>query len=362
MSLESIFEQIDEAIVEQNDRNRGHMGFSIIGDDDERKIWMNFYWCLRPDFGGRMLRLFDLGQRIEDQVVDYLTSTKVIGVSPVDKDGKQYRASAFGGHFAGSCDGFVRKIPPNLEEIVLLEIKSANDKRFKELVKLQDYQGWSKTYQWQIHSYMGIFGVNRTLVVVVNKNNSEIYSELIDYNPSIWEQAQEKAHRLITSDVVPDGMSEKDWRLKNESHVYREVYLGRRLPSSVNCRNCIKSKPITDSNGAVWWCDRFSKSLTIEEQKDGCSEHLWMPALVPAEHIPEDSTDDKIAYRSGIVVFFNAVSKGLDKQSFSSPELRELSKTNFDPDLMMGSAQNIRNTFDAEFVNVHVMDEDQVPF
>src|SRR5210317_2112129 len=160
MSLESIFERIDEAIVEQNDRNRGHMGFSIIGDDDERKIWMNFYWCLRPDFGGRMLRLFDLGQRIEDQVVDYLTSTKVIGVSPVDKDGKQYRASAFGGHFAGSCDGFVRKIPPNLEEIVLLEIKSANDKRFKELVKLQDYQGWSKTYQWQIHSYMGVFGVN----------------------------------------------------------------------------------------------------------------------------------------------------------------------------------------------------------
>ena len=157
-------------------------------------------------------------------------------------------------------------------------------------------------------------------------------------------------------------MSAKDWRLKNESHVYREVYLGHRLPASVNCRNCIKSKPITESNGAVWWCDRFSKSLTIDDQKNGCSEHLWMPALVPAEHIPEDSTDDKIAYRSGIVGFFNAVSKGLDKQSFSSPELRELSKTNFDPELMMGSAQNIRESFDAEFVKVHVMDEDRIPF
>ena len=71
MSLESIFEQIDDVIVEQNERNRGHLGFSIIGDDDERKIWLNFHWCLSPSFGGRMLRLFDLGQRIEDQVVDY---------------------------------------------------------------------------------------------------------------------------------------------------------------------------------------------------------------------------------------------------------------------------------------------------
>ena len=50
MSLESIFEQIDDVIVEQNERNRGHLGFSIIGDDDERKIWLNFHWCLSPSF------------------------------------------------------------------------------------------------------------------------------------------------------------------------------------------------------------------------------------------------------------------------------------------------------------------------
>ena len=168
----SIFNRIDEVISEQNDRNRGHMGFSGIGDDDERKIWLNFHWCLSSSFDGRMLRLFDLGNRIEDQVVDYIKSTNVIGVSPVDKDGKQYRASALGGHFSGSCDGFVRKVLPEaMEEVLLLEVKSANDKRFKELCKLADYQGWSKTYQWQIHAYMGIFGVKKTLAVVNNHDS-----------------------------------------------------------------------------------------------------------------------------------------------------------------------------------------------
>ena len=362
MLSESIFKKIDEVIVEQNKDYRGHLGFSIIGDTDERKLWLKFNWCLTSSFEGRMLRLFDLGNRIEDQVIDNISDTKVIGVSPLDKDGNQYRASAVGGHFAGSCDGFVRKVLPDFPDTVLvLEVKSANDKRFKELVKLQDYQGWSQTYQWQIHSYMGIFGVTKTLIVVVNKNNNEIYSEIIDYNPSIWEQAQEKANRIIASDAIPDGLSEKDWRLKNETTVYREVYLGNRLPTSVNCRNCTSSKAITESNGAVWWCFRHNKNLALDEQKNGCQDHLWMPVLVPADHLPDQSTEDKIAYQSGIVKFFNSTKENLDANSFSSPELRELSKAKFDAEIMTGT-HSFRDSFDARFVSVHVMDEDQTPF
>jgi len=56
----SIFDQIDEVIANKENRNRGHLGFSGIGDDDEYKMWMGFRWCLPSTFGGRMLRLFDL--------------------------------------------------------------------------------------------------------------------------------------------------------------------------------------------------------------------------------------------------------------------------------------------------------------
>ena len=210
----SIFEKIDEFIANDNDRFRGHLGFSGIGDDDEYKLWMGFHWCLPSTFGGRMLRLFDLGNRIEDQVVDNIRDSGVISIAPHDKDGNQFRASFFGGHFAGSCDGLLKGVLPPPEEnvVLLLEVKSANDKRFKELVKLQSYEGWSETYRWQIHAYMGALGLTKCMVVVVNKNNSEIYSEVIDYNESVWERAQEKAERIICSDAPSKDTrrSEKD--------------------------------------------------------------------------------------------------------------------------------------------------------
>jgi len=78
----SIIEKIDEWIASNNEGHRGHLGFSVIGDEDEHKQWMSFHWCLPSDFDGRMLRLFDLGNRIEDQVVDNIRDSKeATGVS-----------------------------------------------------------------------------------------------------------------------------------------------------------------------------------------------------------------------------------------------------------------------------------------
>ena len=53
------FEKMDQWIEEDNDRFRQHLGMSGIGDDDERKSWLNFRWSLPSPFKGRMLRLFD---------------------------------------------------------------------------------------------------------------------------------------------------------------------------------------------------------------------------------------------------------------------------------------------------------------
>ena len=102
MLSESIFKKIDEVIAEQNKDYRGHLGFSIIGDTDERKLWLKFNWCLTSSFEGRMLRLFDLGNRIEDQVIDNISDTKVIEPVPLvdtspdpvmDLSGKYYLIS-----------------------------------------------------------------------------------------------------------------------------------------------------------------------------------------------------------------------------------------------------------------------------
>ena len=41
MLSESVFDEIDQQISDQNDPYRTHLGFSVIGDDDERKGWLS---------------------------------------------------------------------------------------------------------------------------------------------------------------------------------------------------------------------------------------------------------------------------------------------------------------------------------
>ena len=362
MSSMYIFEKMDRWIEEDNDRFRQHLGMSGIGDDDERKSWLNFRWSLPSPFKGRMLRLFDLGNHIEDQMVDFITKSGVIDISAVDAQGKQYRASFIGGHFGGSCDGFVKRVlEENPDEVLVFECKSANDKRFKELEKMGDYEGWSKAYQWQLHCYMGCFGLKKALAVVVNKNTSEIYSEVVDFNPHIWEEAQERATRIITSDRPPDGMHERDWRLKNQTPQYRDTYLGNRLPPSVNCRNCKSCSPVIDGTDAAWFCTRSNRNLTLEEQKKGCPDHLWNPHMVKADMIEEESTEDMVAYRAGMWRFHNVIASLKGEMKFTSPEMRELSKTNYDF-VRMKEMLEARDQFDGEFTQIEVTDEDNTPF
>ena len=48
---------------------RPHLGASLIGDKCERAIWYVFRWATHTKFEGRMLRLFDSGNREEFRLV-----------------------------------------------------------------------------------------------------------------------------------------------------------------------------------------------------------------------------------------------------------------------------------------------------
>ena len=130
---------------------------SQIGDEDERKLWLQYRRlpsASRPD-----AQVVDLGNRIEDQLVHFVKEARsLISLQLMRRASVQ--ASFLGGHFGGSCDGFAKRVvPEDPEQILVFESKSANDKRWKELNKSGDYQGWSRSYKWQLHCYMGCFGL-----------------------------------------------------------------------------------------------------------------------------------------------------------------------------------------------------------
>lgn len=88
----------------QDDGLRTHLGASVVGKDCMREVWFSFHWTQSTRFEGRMLRLFERGQREEEVFVSLLKGAGA-SVWTHDANGKQFLVSLFGGHYGGSCDG-----------------------------------------------------------------------------------------------------------------------------------------------------------------------------------------------------------------------------------------------------------------
>ena len=86
---------------------------------------------------------------------------------------------------------------------------------------------------------------------------------------------------------------------------------------------------------------------------------MWIPALVNADYLPDESTEDEVAYRVGIMKIFNVISSKRGEHRYTSCEMRELSKTGFDLE-MIESMEPVRNEFDGAYVEVK--DEATIPF
>jgi hypothetical protein len=56
---------------------------------------------------------------------------------------------------------------------------------------------------------------------------------------------------------------------------------GPDLPAR-NCRTCLSSTPCPDG---TWFCERFGRTLSLDEQEAGCSSHRYIPALVHGEQV-----------------------------------------------------------------------------
>jgi hypothetical protein len=69
-----------------------------------------------------------------------------------------------------------------------------------------------------------------------------------------------------------------------------------------------------------WGCKRKKKVLTLEEQRLSCDDHQWIPELVPARCIDEDSK----TYQRDSLEFRN------DVDALSSEKIAWLCRANWD--------------------------------
>jgi hypothetical protein len=271
---------------------------SSLGNECERRLWYGFRWAHEPEtFTGRTLRIFETGNVEETRLCDDL---RLIGCDVLQVDGEtgnQFEVSFLGGHLTGHTDGEVSGIPEAPKTPHLLECKSHNDKSFKELKKF-GVRVSKPVHFSQMQIYMHGRSLTRALYLAVNKNDDEIYTERLEYDPAFAMQLVAKAERIVTADAAPPKLHEDPNAKMAWACGYcpaRGVCHGGDFAPR-NCRTCLHSEPVLDGD-ATWRCMKLGAILTKAMQERGCDSHLYLPSLVPGEQIDADVDAGTVSYR-----------------------------------------------------------------
>lgn len=251
-------------------KHREHLGISIIGEECSRKIWYGFRWCKLEDFSARMRRLFARGHSEEDKFIKLLFGIgfKIFQHDP--KTGKQYKLSGCNGHYGGSGDS-VGIIPEFPDELILLEFKTHNKKSFakfgenKEIsVKIAHPKHFA-----QMSGYGRGFGTKYGLYCAVNKDDDDLYFELLELDWNYGQQLESKAYDIITSKLPPPRISDNPAYHHCKYCTFSSICHDN-APVEKNCRSCQFSEPIEN---AKWRCNRFNDTIPAEYIKTGCEYH-----------------------------------------------------------------------------------------
>lgn len=159
---------------EETNVARSRLGLSECGHKCPRYLWYAHHGTPAEQPDGRVLRLFQLGNILEEQTIRDLMDSGIAHYScqkeVVFEDGDVKLT----GHIDGIVLGLIEA--PKTEH--LFEHKTCSLKKYKELLK-NGYRGFSESYYWQLQFYMLGLGLTRAAAFVYCKDNSELYMERI---------------------------------------------------------------------------------------------------------------------------------------------------------------------------------------
>lgn len=307
--------------VNRSPKRRAHLGASLIGGHCQRATWYTFRWASPSRYTGRALRLFDTGKREEPRVVADLRNAGMV-VHDVDvSTHRQFSFSDHGGHFCGSLDGAILRVPGAEKTWHVLEIKTHNSKSFGEL-KLGGVQKSKPQHLLQMQTYMGWSGMTRALYVAVCKDNDEIFTERVAFAPRLFEEARATALMIIEA-KEPLKRTESDLCVFCD---HRDVCLCGAFPE-IHCRTCLHLHPdLVEGGDGRWFCRRKDEHLTAAQQELGCDNHLFIPALVTTG-IAVEHGDNFVIYQAHDGTYFaNGGAEGFPAISWPSYRSHELGR------------------------------------
>lgn len=246
---------------------RTHLGGSVIGDECSRRLWYSFRWFSYggSHFSGRMERLFQRGHKYEHDFSTWLRGT---GWTVQDRapDGKQWSMSGVRGHYGGSFDGigYLKNDP----DAWLLEYKTHNSKSFLHLIANGVASSKPKHFA-QMQTYGTALQVKNALYCALNKNDDDIYYEVVPINILNGKTLLNKAEFIIDSPSAPPRVSENPAFFECKYCGFHDI-CHNGAPFHLNCRTCRNSTPVDDGR---WFCALYKSLIPDDYVPKGCPQH-----------------------------------------------------------------------------------------
>lgn len=295
------------------------LGASILGQECERRLWYAFRWCASEKFDGRMLRLFDRGQREEQRFIEELRGIgcKVQDVDP--STGEQFEFTGCGGHLVAKIDGVALGVPEAPKTWHNLSFKTINAKGFAALEK-NDVAKEKPEHVAQNQIEMHLSQLTRTLYLNACKDDDSLHVERIRYDEAEGARLEAKAERVIFAPEPLPGIGADPAFYKCKFCPASKVCHTAQLPPA-SCRTCLHATPERDGDGR-WSCAKWGADIpAADAQRAGCEHHRFIPALLKRWGDATDANEAEgwVEYTAPDGYMFRNGAPGPD--SFTSAEL-----------------------------------------
>ncbi len=313
-TVDAIYESyvVGQQAKEATRESSGSLGLSGIGDPCARKLWYRFRKALPSQFKGRVLRLFETGNREEERMIRNLEAAGVLVDAVNPATGKQYHFTKLNGHISGYADGIglgIREAPATLH---LLEFKTMNERNFNKFKKDGIKKSFSQYYA-QVICYMDGLGLSRCFFLAVNKNTDELYAERVYPDPVYAKQMFQKAELIITANTPLTRISDNPgwWQCKFCEY-YEICHMDK--CAQVHCRTCLNSEAVMGAGAPNWRCCQGGRLMDYKTQMTGCTDHLFIPDLFPGEQV--DAGSDWVEYHTAGMTIRNCRNSQLFYQQY----------------------------------------------
>lgn len=253
--------------------------------------------------------MFEDGHIGEDLMAKRLRMVGGVELHTHDSAGNQFGFED--GHFKGHMDGAIRGILEAPKTWHVWEHKQVGDSNFKKLARIIDTNGekaalkkWNGTYYAQAVLYMHYSGMTRHYMTVTSAGGRDMQSLRTEKNEVYAKDLVELAHKLATTDTMPDKISESPSWWQCRYCEFYELCHGEKYVPEVNCRTCVHATALQDG---TWHCDLFDKIIPERIQKSGCTSHTFRPDMMTGR-VAVSANDDgtRIEYDDGLVNYKNS--------------------------------------------------------